>query len=478
MVLIYDGELHNPQEVPSKLTQNYRLASEDNAEPLVYLLEELPASLEERVRGALKDLDGNYALAASDADQTVVARDSLGTKPLYFAESDWLLAFASNKRALWQIGLDNVMPLRAGTLAIFDQQGVRIKDALPISRGEIEIKDMAQAVACYQEAIRSAVEKRLSDIDKVGVLLSGGVDSCLIAKLMDDIASAAGIKMIAYTAGLPSSSDIRSAQGFAQEMGLDHKIKVLSVGEVEEHIAKVIEVVEERDFVQVEAGVGIYAAVDMANRDGIKVLFSGQGPDELWGGYAWYPEVLSQEGRQELSRRMWDDLTRGDIETLDRENKIARAHGVEMVFPYLDPEVVMLAISVAPELKVTSENDHLGKHPHRQLAQVIGIPAKYANKSKNAAQHGTGIHGVLGEIARKNGFDANKVKNIGYSSDKITTEKLGSSERYGYRYAEKKLWQVPQNVQLFLDVLAYKKGLLNRSERDKIGYFLNRMKLS
>lgn len=478
LVLIYDGELYNSKEIASKLGQSHRFASEDTAEPLVYLLGGLPGSLEEKVRGALEEVDGNYALAVGSAGQMVAARDALGTKPLYFAEGDGILAFASNKKALWRVGLDNVMPIRAGTLAIFDPEGVKVKKALPIRRGKIEIKDMSQAIACYQEAIYSALEKRLSDVDKVAVLLSGGIDSCLIAKLVHDIASTAGIKVIAYSVGLSDSEDIRTAQDFAQEIGLDHRIKVLSVAEVEEYIPKVIEAVEERDFVQVEAGIGVYAAIDTASQDGMKVIFSGQGPDELWGGYTWYPQVLSQEGRQGLSQRMWDDLTRADIETLDRENKMVRAHGAEMIFPYLDLDVVKLALSVAPQLKVLSANDHLGKRVHRELAQRIGIHVEYAYRTKVAAQHGTGIHEALNEIARKNGFDANRVKKFAYSSDKITTERLGSSSRYGYRYAEKKLWQVPQDVQFFLDALAYKKGLLNKSERDKIECFLNKMKFS
>jgi len=288
-----------------------------------------------------------------------------------------------------------------------------------------------------------------------------------------DLAPGAGVEVVAYTAGFSKSEDIKTAQEFTQEIGIAHRIELLSISEVEEYIPKVIEAIEERDFVQIEAGIGIYAAMNAVSQDGIKVVFSGQGPDELWGGYAWYPEVLSQDGREELSERMWDDLIRGDIETLDRENKIARAYGADMMFPYIDPEVVNLAMSVAPELKVTSVNDHLGKHPHRELAQVMGIPPEYAKKAKSAAQHSTGIHGVLDGIARKNGFDADRVKKIGYSSDKITTEKLGSSSRYGYRYGEKELWQVPQNVQFFMDALAYEKGLLNKTERDKIEHFLN-----
>ncbi|MDH4269242.1 MAG: hypothetical protein OEV52_02930, partial [Dehalococcoidia bacterium] len=104
----------------------------------------------------------------------------------------------------------------------------------------------------------------------------------------------------------------------------------------------------------------------------------------------------------------------------------------------------------------------------------MGIPEKYANREKLAIQHGTGIHGVLDNIARKNGFDPSLVKDIGYKSEKITTEKMGSSARYGYRYIDKKLWQVPQQVQLFLHALAYRKGLLDKSVRDRVGYFLER----
>jgi asparagine synthase (glutamine-hydrolysing) len=149
-----------------------------------------------------------------------------------------------------------------------------------------------------------------------------------------------------------------------------------------------------------------------------------------------------------------------------------------MMFPYLDTGVVNLAMSVASGLKVTSEEDRLGKHPHRQLAMRMGILDKYANRKKVAAQHGTGIHSVLDEVARKEGFNPDVVREIDYSSDQVTAKKLGSSERYGYRYVGKKLWQVPQHVQLFLYMLAYSKGLLNKSVRDRIGYFLGEVEHS
>ena len=477
LVLTYDGHLYDPESMASKPYRVRHTAKEMFAESLVHLLAELPGGLEQKVRGALTGLDGDYALAVSDADRIVISRNSLGTKPLYFAENNKFSAFASNKKPLWKIGLSEAKPLRAGRLAVFNHEGVSVKEALTFDRGELDIKNMAQAVNCYQEALYLAVRKRLdelSHVDKVGVLLSGGVDSCLIAKLVHDVAANSGMDVTAYTIGLPDSPDVNFAQKFARELGIRHRMKILSINEIEECIPKVIEAIEDSDFVQVEAGVGIYAAMEMARQDGIGVIFSGQGPDELWGGYNWYPEVLGRDGRQELCRRMWDDFTRADIETLDRENKIAMAHGVEMLLPFLDAGVVNVAMSVASELKVTSEEDHFGKHPHRQLAIKVGVPEEYANREKLAIQHGTGIHGALDEIARKNGFDPDLVKDLGYRNDKITTAKMGSSSRYGYRYDEKKLWQVPQNVQLFLHTLAYNKGLLNKSVRDRVGYFLEK----
>ena len=475
LVLMFDGQFYNPTSIISELPRNRRLTDNATAEGLVYLLKQHRGNLEQKLKKALKNLDGNYALVASNTDETIVTRDSLGTKPLYIAKDGNFSAFASNKKALWRIGLSNAMPLRASTLAVFNRNGVRIKKAFLLSKSGIEIKDLGQAVNYYHEAICSSVRKRLTDVDKVGVLLSGGVDSCLIAKLVSDIASFNGIKVTAYTAGLVDSPDIMLVKQFARKMGIDYRVKVLSTDDVQKYIPKVIDVVEERDFIQIEAGIAIYAAADMASQDGIKVIFSGQGADELWGGYSWYPDVLGKDGRQELSRRMWDDFTMADVETLDRENKIAKAHEMEVMFPYLDSEVVKLAMSVASELKVTSENDRLGKHPHRQLAKKIGVPKKYADRSKEAAQHSSGIHSVLDTIAKRNGFDANLVNKIGYASSKITNKKMGSSSRYGYRYAKSRIWQIPEHVQLYLDITAYNEEMLNEPEKEKIQSFVDKI---
>jgi asparagine synthase (glutamine-hydrolysing) len=336
----------------------------------------------------------------------------------------------------------------------------------------LEVNDLSMAVECYGKALASSIEKRLADVNEVGVLLSGGVDSCLLTKLLADLGSEKGVNVVAYTVGVHGADDVDNARIFAQGIGVDCRVKELDISGVEEYIPKVIEAVEERDLVQVEAGVGIYAAMEMAGQDGIEVMFSGQGPDELWGGYEWYPKVLEKEGYSVLCRRMGDDLNRADIETLDRENKIAMAHGMEMRFPYVAPVVVDLALNVAPQLKVDSPYS-MGKIVHRTLARKVGLPEDYACRPKNAAQHGTGVHDVLKQVAANHGFDGELVSRLGYSSDEVTAEKLGSSSRYGYKYTDENIWQVSQPVQFFLDVSAYERGLLNEAERAKIERFVD-----
>jgi len=170
---------------------------------------------------------------------------------------------------------------------------------------------------------------------------------------------------------------------------------------------------------------------------------------------------------------MLDDLARSDIETLDRENRLAMAHGLEKVFPYIDAEIVKLAMSVSPRIKITSDQDRVGKRPHREAAKRLGLPLQYADRSKDATQHGTGIHDTLDAIARKYDFTPELVNRIGYLSELVSDEKLASSTRYGYQYAEKELWETPEHVQFFLDALAYECDLLNETERTKIEKFLN-----
>jgi len=475
--VLYEGNLYNSENLRLNLASSQKPASGSTAEIVADLLaERYQGNLIESLKQVSPMLDGEFCLAASDGKQVVLMRDFAGLRPTFYAENNRLFAFASNKRALWKIGLDNVRPLRAGMAASFGKDGIILNEAYPLSKMDIQVNitDLDEAVDSYCALLKVAVDKRLHNVKRVAALVSGGVDSCLIAKLVLDISAMKDIEVTTYTAGVDGAPDIEYAERFAKELGLKHKVRRLSQDEIESYIPLVAAAVEERDLVQIEAGIGVYAAVEMASQDGHKVVFSGQGPDELWGGYSWYPKVIAKDGYDGLLQNMWGDLKRADIETFDRENRIAMAHGVEKVFPYTDAEVLKLAMSVSPRLKITSAEDRVGKRPHREAAKRLGLPAEYADRSKDAAQHGTGIHDTLDSIARKNGFTPELVKRVGYNSDEVSQEKLASSTRYGYLYAEKELWQTPQHVQFFFDSVAYRSNLLNEGERSRIRQFLNK----
>jgi len=475
--VLYEGNLYNSENLRLSLAPKQKPASGSTAELVAYLLaERYQGNLVDALKQVSPMLDGEFCLAASDEKQVVLMRDFAGLRPAFYAENNKLFAFASRKTALWEIGMRNVRPLRAGMVASFGKDGIILDEVYPLSKMNIQvtINDLVEAVDSYCALLKAAVERRLHKVKRVAALVSGGVDSCLIAKLVSDISAMRGIEVTTYTAGVEGATDIEYAERFARELGLKHNVRRLSQDEIESYIPRVAAAVEERDFVQIEAGIGVYAAVEMASQDGLKVIFSGQGPDELWGGYSWYPQVIARDGYDGLLQNMRGDLERSDVETFDRENRIAIAHGVEKVFPYADIEVVKLAMSVSPRLKITSAEDRVGKHPHREAAKKLGLPAQYADRSKDAAQHGTGIHGTLDAIARKNGFTPQLVEHIGYDSDQVSQEKLASSTRYGYLYAEKELWQTPQHVQFFFDSVAYRSNLLNEAERSRIEQLLKK----
>ncbi|MEA3342939.1 MAG: asparagine synthetase B [archaeon] len=469
LTVVYDGIIYNYKR---KLSRDYKLISTTDVDIIRHLLkeEDYKRNLVFAAKNILGNVEGGFAIAATNGNDIIAARDPVGFRTIYYGENDDFYAFATLKKALWKVGIPKVLRLYAGNMIHINKKQLGV---LKISQEEkfgvkINIKDTPVAVSHYQESLSSAVEKMLGGLDKAGILLSGGVDSCLLAKVLKDRASELGVELTGYTIGLEGSHDLKYAEEFAKQIGLPLRMKTVTVNDLDKALPKVIKTVEERDHVQIETSLIPFIAMKMASQDSQKVVFLGQGPDELWGGYPWYPHLLKEWGYAKLHEMLWEDLIRGDVETLARENKVAQIFGIELRYPYLDIDVIKTAMSVAPQLKVLSNKDDLGKRIHRILAKKLGVPTATAERKKIAAQHGSGIHEILMQIAQKHGFNNALVNDLNYSSSKITIEKLGSSSRYGYKYVSKDKWVIPNCIQLYFDYLAYKAGLLNENERTKI----------
>jgi asparagine synthase (glutamine-hydrolysing) len=467
LILMHNGEIYNYKELRKELEKSHDFETQTDSEALVHLLSDnYYGDLFKAVVNIVPRLDGVYALAVTDGKDVVIARDLIGVKQLYWVEDETIFAFASEKKALWSIGLrDDINRLLPGEIIRFSSNGIDRTQRSPdfLRSKKPSIMNREKAIKAYHKALKEAVQKRIPDLDKVGMIFSGGIDSVLIAALLKQMKT----NLTCYTAGTSDCSDIQFAEETARQLDIPLRVKRLSSQDIADLITKVIAYTEDRSLGQVEVAIPILASMEMAHEDGQIVVLTGQGADELFGGYPWYRRIIELDGYKEFENRMWDDLKHLYNETLEREDKISMAHGIELRVPYLDPSVIKTAFSMVPELKIRSTEDKIGKFVHRALASELGIPDNIAWRPKEAAQHGAGIHYKLVSLAEKNGYSDTVTEVLGYEVTDFLDEVLGSSQRYGYKYDVKSRWATQENVQMWLDNLAYE-----NEEREQLEPYL------
>lgn len=459
ILLEHNGEIYNYKKIRKQLEKRHKFTTMTDSEVIVHLIEDhlRKNSLLGAIKKTVAELDGVYALAIQDkkTGETALVRDRIGVRQLYYADTSKFIAFASERKALWKIGIkEPTRGILPGSTIIISQDGrlqsFQVADPIP-QKVRIIHRTMASAVEAYRKALVDAMEKRVQDFQKIGIIFSGGIDSVLIAYLAAKMVP----EVICYTGGVTGSSDIIYARQIADRLGLKLKVCELSQEGVERLIPEVMNVIEDSNAGQVEVALPVYSAVKLAHEDGIKVMLTGQGADELFGGYSWYAKVVEKEGYKMLRRHMIEDLLLLYKETLEREDKITMAHSIELREPFLDPDVIKVALATSLRLNVRGGGDSFGKHVHRKLAETLGIPGDIAYRIKEAAQHGSGMHGMLDAIARKHGFDDSTVPNI-YLEELKMREKIGSSQRYGYLFGDGKIWIAEPHMQMYLDSILKK----------------------
>ncbi|MFQ5761666.1 MAG: asparagine synthetase B family protein [Candidatus Bathyarchaeia archaeon] len=464
LVVFHNGEIYNHKLLRKELESTHRFETFSDSESIVHLLEDhYNGNLRNALAKTLQRLDGVFAIAALDNNELMIARDVMGVKQLYVAENPSHIAFASERKALWSIGSNsNGDRLPPGHIGILSKNGLKLERFRepPVSNACNAISEAEDAIKKYATALRNAVSKRVDDMEHVGVIFSGGVDSVLLAKLIKDV----GTDFTCYCAGTEHSSDLRHARLAASKLGFKLKANSLDTQKVEEYLPTVISTIEDRSFGQVDVALPVYAAVEAAYEDGVRVMLTGQAADELFGGYPWYRVIANKEGYEKLDSYLIDDLLQLYKETLEREDKITMAHSIELRVPYLDSDVVRVATSISAELKLPPR-DITDKRIHREAALRLGVPQELAFRVKQAAQHGSGAHMLLEELALKHGFTQASANSMGYSAEKDGPEALGSCWRYGYIYLPEQELRAPDNIQLYLDTIAYENRLTSKGDR-------------
>ena len=421
--LIHNGEIYNYRELWGLLSEDHKIEDEDNdSKILLHLIEEIyEGDLLRTVQSVIKMLNGMYAFAVTDGEEVVIARDPLGIKPVYYEEGGGSVYFCSEKKGLPTVegAIKRVPP---GKILRVKKDDLSLHQGVRIERPQIDIKDLDEAVTLYKDALTETVGSMLRglSVDKVGMIFSGGVDSVLIAKLISDL----GWNLKCYCVGKKGSEDIKTAETIANDLGLDLRVIYLDERKVERLLPEIIETIELNGLLQVEVAVPMYLAAKAGSEDGIKVMFTGQGADELFAGYWWYKDVVREEGFLKLHEKLWEDIDLLYDDTLEREDKVTMAHSVELRVPYLDRNVVQSAMRISPRLKIKDGEDTTRKWVHRNVAAEIGVPHYTAYREKDMAQSGSGVHNLVKKVAEA------YFKGRGVEVEEVELADKGSNYRY------------------------------------------------
>jgi asparagine synthase (glutamine-hydrolysing) len=216
------------------------------------------------------------------------------------------------------------------------------------------------------------------------------VDSTILTQICLKL----GVKPELYTVGKEGSPDLRFSREAAHKMGLNLYTHQVTEEEVRRCTPLVLEAIEEWNIMKLGVGMTAYMATEMAAKKGLRVLLSGQGADELFGGYHRYLEMF-KEGGDALQNGLWKDLLQIYSVNLERDDAVTMAHSVELRVPYLDLQVINRAMDIPTQYKIRDHNDRLRKCILREVAAELNVPEFIVKRPKKAAQYGSGIHQLL-----------------------------------------------------------------------------------
>ena len=387
--LVHNGEVYNHRELRGWLgDKGVSFESDVDSEVILRLLEHFLGrglGIGGAVRRAMTMLEGDYAVAFSDGKAIYLFRDPVGIRPLYYSPGGF---FASEKKVLWSIGEDAI-PVKPGELVRISKDGIT-KEGI-FSLWDLKRRPLTgeRAVDAIIRTLNRTVKHRVGK--KTGVLFSGGLDSSLVAFLASKHSD-----VVLYTAGAEGSPDLEWARKAADKLGLQLREYVVDLDDVREAAPRVIFAIEEPNPMNLAIGIPLYFATRKARDDRVKILLSGQGADELFGGYAKYldrPELM-EEDLKDLAER-----------NLARDDKIAMLNSVEGRFPFLGLPVISAALNIPVELKI--ENG-VRKAVLRKAAVKAGLPEELAMREKKAAQYGSHSQKLLEKLARMEGLTLRK----------------------------------------------------------------------
>ena len=337
--MVHNGEIYNHQKLRDTVLSHHTFMTTSDSEVIVHLYEEFGY-------GFCDMLDGIFAFVVINGDDYIAGRDPLGVKPLYYGlDERGRMYFSSEMKAITD---------QCRSFSTFPPGHYYTPQTGFVKYYRPEWEDASKAVdtvdyEVIRDTLTQAVEKRLMSDVPIGVLLSGGLDSSLTSSIAARLLKDSGKKLHSFSIGLNADApDAAAARKVAEFLGTEHHELHFTIEQGIEILDKLVWHLETYDVTSIRASTPMYFLSRAITDMGIKVVLSGEGADEIFGGYLYFRNAPSaaefqKETIERVHKLFTADLLRADKSTM--------AHGLEARVPFLDKKFLEMAIKIRPEDK-------------------------------------------------------------------------------------------------------------------------------
>ena len=428
-VLAANGEIYNHQELRKEFP-NYEFSTKSDCEIILALYTKYGPHFIDKMNGIFA-----FVIYDSTNDEYFVARDHMGIIPLYIGwDSEKIFYVSSELKALE--GVCNEIELFPPGHYFLSSNDDYVKWYDRDWREYDEVKNAKSEIKMLRDSLEQAVRRQLMSDVPYGVLLSGGLDSSItsaVAKKYSEMRIESNDKQPAwwpqlhsFSVGLEGSPDLAAAKLVADHIGTIHHEIIFTIQEGLDAIKDVIYNLETYDITTVRASTPMYLMARVIKSMGIKMVLSGEGADEIFGGYLYFHKAPSPREFHEETVRKLDKLHMYDCL---RANKSLAAWGIEGRVPFLDKEFMDVAMSLNPKDKMI-KGERIEKWILRKAFEDY-LPDSIVWRQKEQFSDGVGYNWI--DTLKKVVEDQISDKNMKEASSRFPFQTPATKEEYYYR---------------------------------------------
>ena len=469
-VLAVNGEIYNHQDIRSRFAGHYQYQTGSDCEVILSLYREMRAdtdfatlifqgedAVHARICQMLEELNGIFAFALYDAehDEFLIARDPIGVIPLYIGyDNDGKVMVASELKAL-EGQCDHYEPFLPGHYYYSKTPGMKryytrdwfeyasmqkkynIDDSKKAAEQLAEAAPQEQAaVEQIHDSLEASVKRQLMSDVPYGVLLSGGLDSSVISAVAEKFSAtrvenggetrAYWPRLHSFAVGLKGAPDLAKARLVAEHIGTVHHEINYTIQEGLDAIRDVIYFIETYDVTTVRASTPMYLLARVIRSMGIKMVLSGEGADEVFGGYLYFHKAPDAKAFHEETVRKLGKLYLYDCL---RANKSLAAWGIEGRVPFLDKDFLDVAMGMNPVLKMCPDKTIEKKVVRDAFADLL--PEEVAWRQKEQFSDGVGYSWI--DTLKQITASAVSDEQMAHAAERFPINPPQNKEEYYYR---------------------------------------------